>query len=145
MSGGPELQFQRQIIESVKDVGGTGLKLSNRFTVGVPDLALQLPNQPTFIVEVKLLRALPVQADEEIKVALTPLQREFILDWQTSKGCAGLLVAYRTREQDLILCTRQVHIFPSKGEFLATCVTRKRGQSLAQLIRAGLLSPLVRQ
>lgn len=140
---GPELRFQRQIIESVIDLGGYGFKMSNQFSVGIADLALQIPTYPALMVEVKLLDALPRTSDEEIKVALTPRQRQFILAWQAAGGCAGLLVALRDRSKDLILCTRQVHTFPTKKEFLDTCQTRLRGVPLSRMIQGGLLSPLI--
>lgn len=70
-----ELALQTDIKNSAKRDGGYGLKLSNRFTVGVPDLLLMIP--PVFapvVVEVKDLG--PVTANFNRQLDVTPLQAE---------------------------------------------------------------------
>ncbi len=47
-----ELKFQREIIVSLKEQGGYGMKLSNRFASGVPDLLLA-SKVGTFLMEAK--------------------------------------------------------------------------------------------
>ena len=42
-----ELSLQRKLIEAAQGFGGYGLKLSNRFVAGVPDLLLHVPGSPT--------------------------------------------------------------------------------------------------
>lgn len=48
-----ETDLQSVIIRALKKQGGTGLKLSNRFKVGVPDLLLSHFDHGMYLVEVK--------------------------------------------------------------------------------------------
>lgn len=49
-----ETDIQRQLINSAEETGGYGLKLSNRFIVGVPDLILAMPIPPMYsFIEMK--------------------------------------------------------------------------------------------
>jgi hypothetical protein len=139
-----ELPFQRKIINAVKECGGWGCKLSNQFTSGIPDLVLQLPDRPKYLVEVKMV-ALPVRPGDMLKVALTVLQKKTILDDQGAGGSTGVLVCHSTPKFDLIYVTRNVTTMPTKEEFLAKCQTRSRGQPLSILVRLQLLDPLLSQ
>lgn len=64
-----ELHVQSGIIATANQRGGYGLKMSNRFQAGVPDLLLSMPKFGSAIVETKLLKPGQRTAD------LTPLQR----------------------------------------------------------------------
>lgn len=48
-----EIDHQRQLVLSVKAQGGYALKLSNRFTIGVPDLLVMHPLFAPCLIEVK--------------------------------------------------------------------------------------------
>lgn len=51
-----ETQLQKEIVDVVRARGGFAFKMAHRFTVGVPDLFVKLPDQLPFFVEVKLNR-----------------------------------------------------------------------------------------
>lgn len=48
-----ELDVQREIVKSVKLEGGWSKKLTNRFTIGIPDLLIALYPSIPFLAEVK--------------------------------------------------------------------------------------------
>jgi hypothetical protein len=68
-----ELNLQRDIKKSAIRDGGSGFKLSNRFSVGIPDLHLSLPSFAPCIVEVKDLGECVPSFDRQLDV--TPKQR----------------------------------------------------------------------
>ena len=69
-----ELAHQTDIRKSVIKDGGYGLKLSNRFAVGIPDLLICLPPFAPCILEVKDLGECVDDFDR--KLGVTPLQGE---------------------------------------------------------------------
>lgn len=54
--GKVETDYQLDIKKSVNRAGGYCFKLSNRFTIGVPDLGIWLPPFAPLLAEVKMLR-----------------------------------------------------------------------------------------
>lgn len=88
-----ETQCQQLIITAVKEIGGRGLKLSNRFLVGVCDLLVQMPGYPAFILEAKLhnLSAKSLGKGHLIEdVGCTKLQRDFLRDWHDAGMLTGV-------------------------------------------------------
>lgn len=69
-----ELTIQREIKQSVINAGGFALKLTNRFTIGVPDLAIWLPSFVPAVVEVKDLGECVERFDRQLDVS--PKQRD---------------------------------------------------------------------
>lgn len=69
-----ELAHQTDIRKSVIKDGGYGFKLSNRFTLGIPDLLICLPPFAPCIIEVKDLGEVVDKFNRQIGV--TPLQNE---------------------------------------------------------------------
>lgn len=90
---------QTAIVHAVRKQGGFAFKMAHRFQVGVVDLLIQLPDLPTVLVEVKT-PGRPLA--KPVPVALTPLQRNFIRDYQKAGGYAGwMVVAPRPSEHGL--------------------------------------------
>lgn len=67
-----ELTVQTRIIKGTRAQGGFGIKLSNRFSVGIPDLLLALPPFAPCLVEVKDLGECVENFDRKLEV--TPKQ-----------------------------------------------------------------------
>ncbi len=68
-----EVDIQAQIKKSVRLDGGYCHKLTNAFTVGIPDLLIALPPFAPCIIEVKSLGVVTAKFDQQI--AVTPKQR----------------------------------------------------------------------
>lgn len=133
-----ETDYQGDIVKAVKAEGGYGVKMSNRFLIGVPDLYLKPLGLPSMLVEVKLLTAYPVMDDSIMRVELTALQRSSLLDHQGSGGVSGwlLLVKAKTGVIDMLAC-RDIDRRFLKKEFVQIC-SRKTPQT-------GWWQPLQRQ
>ncbi len=84
-----ELQAQKLVIDAVREYGGAGWKLSNRFLVGIPDLLLCLPLQTVGIWEVKI-GDMP-KRDNHVKLAITPLQEKTLNDLHNAGGFCGVI------------------------------------------------------
>lgn len=141
-----ELIFQRKVIEACRELGGRGIKMSNRFMAGVPDLLLLYEGR-TYLVEVKLV-VMPVKQDDLVKISqspLTPLQTKFLLEWQEAGACAGLMLCCQTPTEDLVLCTRNIlrHSMPTREQYELCSHRRARGQRLRVLMAQGLMHPLI--
>lgn len=85
-----ELKFQTHLVDGVKRLKGYGLKLTNRFKVGIPDLYLQVPNHPTWVIEAKFKQVPTLKTTPHTK-ALTPIQRKTIRDMYDAGTCAGYI------------------------------------------------------
>lgn len=146
MSGAAlELPFQSKLIQAVKEEGGWGRKLSNRFIIGMPDLLLKLPCYVSpFLVEVKMV-VLPVRLDDQLKVALTALQGQTLLEWRRAGGSGGALICYQEPGRGggkQILAYRTHETPPTKQEFLNQCMIQPFRKPLAPLM-ASILAPLL--
>lgn len=67
-----ELKHQTDIVDSVKRDGGNAFKMSNRFLIGVPDLAVALPPFAPCVIEVKDLGKVVDNFNRQLEV--TPKQ-----------------------------------------------------------------------
>lgn len=73
-----ETEYQLEIKKSVIAQGGFAFKLSNTYTVGVPDLGIWLPPFAPLVAEVKVIRECGDKFRREI--ATTPKQDQFMAD-----------------------------------------------------------------
>jgi hypothetical protein len=124
-----ETDYQGDIVKAVKAQGGYGVKMSNRFLIGVPDLYLKPLGLSSMLVEVKLLTDYPILADTKLAVAITALQRISLLDHQKAGGVSAwlLLVQVRTGVVDMVACSDIDRRF-TKKEFQGIC-SRKTPQT----------------
>lgn len=67
--GKRELELQSDIIKSVRKQGGYGRKLSNQFTIGIPDLLIALPPFVPCYAEVKDFGECASSFDRQIDVS----------------------------------------------------------------------------
>lgn len=87
-----EIPLQSRLIEWIKDEGGYGRKLSNRFLVGIPDLLLRLglgQQQVLVVAEVKVLdfaRKTPATA----VLPVSPKQRDELRKFEVGIVLAGV-------------------------------------------------------
>jgi len=126
-----EIDIQRTILDAVREANGWGIKSSNMYVNGIPDLTVTLPYgaHTTHFIEVKKLDALPVKDDHFVKFAhpLTKLQEQCILGIVKAGGSAAWWVVYKTKTEDLIYVGLTLGDIPTKAEFLQKCLRRKIG------------------
>lgn len=79
-----ELKLQKDIKDSVITDGGYSVKLSNRFTMGIPDLLIVLNPWAPAICEVKDLGVVTDNFDQKLEV--TPLQRNTMKQIEEAYG-----------------------------------------------------------
>jgi hypothetical protein len=79
-----ELAVQTEIKQAVIAQGGYAVKLSNRFTIGIPDLGIWLGPYDPFIMEVKDFGV--VAATFNRQIGTTPKQRDTMRRMQQSYG-----------------------------------------------------------
>lgn len=51
-----EADAKRKAIQSVREAGGYGKRVEDKYSVGFPDTVLKLPDYPTILAEFKLVR-----------------------------------------------------------------------------------------
>jgi len=72
-----ELDFQTEVVKSVKMIGGYGHKVSDRFKVGVPDLLISAPNCGIILFECKaFVGIMPHVFDRQ--TGITAIQQEHL-------------------------------------------------------------------
>jgi hypothetical protein len=91
-----EIPLQSRLIEWIKDEGGYGRKLSNRFLVGIPDLLLRLGlgRRVLVVAEVKALdfvRKTPATA----VLPVTPKQRDELRKFEVGVVLVGVNLGNR--------------------------------------------------
>lgn len=86
-----ETAYQAEIVKAVKELGGWGKKLSNRFLIGVPDLVIVLRPFGTMIVEVKKVDHHP-STNRAVDSGLTPLQESNLREIVQAGGNCGVLL-----------------------------------------------------
>lgn len=91
-----ELKLQTDIIKSVERMGGYGLKMSNRFMIGIPDLLIMLPPYAPCIIEVKDFGE--VVDKFNLKVPVTPKQNHTlnlmsgVYERHFNHGCVSMVL-----------------------------------------------------
>lgn len=87
-----ETDYQKFVLDIVRDAGGAGHKLSSRFLVGVSDLLVKLPGREAALIEVKLAKFAPkTSGDHEFGLGVTVLQREFLKKYDKAGMKTGVL------------------------------------------------------
>lgn len=85
-----ELQLQSKLVEAIKEEGGFGFKLSNKFLAGPPDLYLSHPSTGTVFIEMKL------NSRMQRPVNVTDLQLHTISKMQKAGTRCGIVVVIAT-------------------------------------------------
>ena len=126
-----ELLLQRNLIKATETLGGYGLKLSNRFLIGIPDLLLHVPGYSTSLIECKFT-TIPKLAKTPVKVALTPLQRDTIRQMQKAGMKAGWCLFVADREGPnpnfhYVLASTVLVDSVTQDNLVSDALVRKRG------------------
>lgn len=79
-----EIKIQREMKQSVKAIGGHAEKLTNRFTIGIPDLGVWLCPFAPCVLEVKDLGVVVDNFDRKLDVS--PKQADVLRRIQTGYG-----------------------------------------------------------
>ena len=88
-----ETEMQKLLIDAAKSVGGQGLKLNNRFLVGVVDLLIKIPDRQPFWLEAKKidLSQLTVDTTNHIwTLDVTQRQKAHLRDWTAAGMLCGV-------------------------------------------------------
>ena len=88
-----ETEMQQLLIDAAKSVGGQGLKLNNRFVVGVVDLLISIPGcRPVWLEAKRLdLSAKSLAAGHHISdIGCTYKQQKFLYDWHAAGMLTGV-------------------------------------------------------
>lgn len=128
-----ETDLQREIIDGWEDMDPRhyGLKLSNAYTSGVPDLLLS--GGGAYIVEIKKVTKLPVRPDTRVSFdhTLTAIQNNALIRLRKGGTWAAWWCVHRTFHEDGIFVGHSLADIPTQEEFIAQCIIRKRGQPWA--------------
>jgi hypothetical protein len=106
-----ELEFQTLVRKAVEREGGFGLKMSNRFLVGVPDLLVHLPGAPTMVLEAKFSKV--ASTVRPYRLELSPRQSLTLRQMAGAGMVAGVVSLIRT---DKLYGFRAMHIREFEGE-----------------------------
>lgn len=126
-----EVDIQRELVKEARSLGGYAHKLTNAFTIGIPDLLIKLPMHPAALVEAKV-EHWPKTDKGHIAIDPTPQQLKHLRDAHTAGMVAGMVIccadparAGRWR----LMPVPFGHIgklFLSRGDF-STCLVREPG------------------
>lgn len=87
-----EVDYQKFVLDIVREAGGAGHKLSNRFLVGVSDLLIKLPGREAALIEVKLAKFSPkTEQNHKFDLGVAVLQREFLNKYRKAGMTVGVL------------------------------------------------------
>lgn len=110
-----EVQYQSLVLKIVRDAGGAGHKLSNRFLIGVSDLLVKMPNWAPMLVEVKLAKfAKSTEDDHEFNIGVTVPQLEFLKKYHNAgmkTGVLSLIEHGNARAQNLRVGAFKLDVF----------------------------------
>ena len=93
--------MQKLIVSTVRNAGGEGQKLTNKFSTGVVDLLLKLPHATpeqatahTLLMEVKQVQYVDPAIPRWFKLDLTTPQKTFLAKWDRAgtPACVGSFV-----------------------------------------------------
>ena len=129
MSVKNELSFQKEIIDSAKAAGGYGFKLTNRFTIGVPDILVSVPMYAPSLFEAKHLG--DVVANFDRQTGVTPLQQEQMKRWNATQPfaiAAQLVFIKHLGSERAVLIPAHIDRITYQYERLDQWVTRSKSE-----------------
>ena len=129
MSVKNELSFQKEIIDSAKAAGGYGFKLTNRFTIGVPDILVSVPMYAPSLFEAKHLG--DVVANFDRQTGVTPLQQEQMKRWNATQPfaiAAQLVFIKHLGSERAVLIPAHIDRITYQYERLDQWVTRSKNE-----------------
>jgi len=92
-----ETECQKLVTDAVEEARGEGLKLNNRFLVGVVDLLVKLPDCPPMWLEAKLAKfSDKIKPTHRWDVGCTAKQKEFLRDWHRAGMLTGVVSFVQT-------------------------------------------------
>lgn len=99
-----ELDFQKRIIDLIREEGGYGYKLSNRFKVGIPDLLIAAPLRGVVFFECKCLNEVSAQFDK--KTGITAIQQDHLNKLNSTQqhpiGCQLIFLEHHGEERAVV-------------------------------------------
>lgn len=111
-----EVDYQKFVLDIVRDAGGAGHKLSNRFLVGVSDLLIKLPDREAALIEVKLAKFAPkTKPDHEFNLGVTVLQQEFLKKYNKAGMRTGIMSFVEHGRQKLWVGLFKLDTFDEPG------------------------------
>lgn len=120
-----ETDYQKHILDVIIAEGGYGIKLSNRFLVGIPDLFIKPLHAVASLVEVKLQKGYPVNPDTPIHVNITALQRHHLMQYSKAGGISGwIMIVSGATGIVHMLGSPRIDWRPTKREFMQCAVTK---------------------
>jgi len=87
-----ELVFQSELVKDARALGGYGIKLNNKFKVGVPDLLLKVPGVPSALVECKRIKQWPKKTNSPVTLDLTPIQERSLREYALAGGLSLIAI-----------------------------------------------------
>ena len=98
-----ELKLQAEICKSVVVQGGWAKKLTNQFTIGIPDLLISLPGLAPCLAEVKDFDVVGDKFDRKLDVS--PKQRHELLTFNAvNPATAVILVGLKWGNEHHLVC-----------------------------------------
>lgn len=94
-----ETEYQKVVVDAVRGAHGWGIKMSNRFLVGIPDLLIQMPTYPTTMLEAKY-NAWPLRPDTTIKPGVTALQAKNLKEADRAGMLTGVICFARSQSKN---------------------------------------------
>ena len=99
-----ELAFQKELIDAAKAQGGRGVKLSHKFSVGVADLLVSIPNSPMVLWEAKQLDDAPGEFSR--KTGITPIQQAWLKSFNDTQfdliACQIVYIKHKGNERAIL-------------------------------------------
>lgn len=147
-----ELEYQKEVVDAVRQNGGAAWKLSSKFLVGVVDLYVQLPPDPNPAWGVPLPRSAmlieakwcvrPKTPSTQIKLEVTPKQLKMLRDNHNAGGVSGVasFVNGKGREWGIGLFTldqlgKDMIVSQDQHDWSVTQATSRRAFIFHHLVR----------
>lgn len=129
-----EIDYQKLLVDAVRQDGGFAFKMANRFLGGIPDLLIQLPTYTTWLWEVKFKARRPVKPE---RVPLRPLQYKFMTDYVKAGGLCGVVSFFKDDNDLYALAVPYDNLqFKHESEWYTLLPRGEREQTLVGLIKA---------
>ena len=93
-----ESEFHRRLLRDYRDMKGYAIKVSDRFTVGTPDLFIHLHGYGSYWIEVKVVTCVK-HHERGYPIRLSPMQRATLAEMQNAGMNAGWAVLVRATKE----------------------------------------------